>query len=78
MNQRLPFNVLIKAVRAELFRVKYKEQRINQYESIWEALGHYMEKRNLKYFDMKIGLNFLEDEYGITVFKHLSSSNGIK
>ncbi|WP_143157008.1 hypothetical protein [Desulforamulus putei] len=54
------------------------KQRINLYESVWEALGHYMEKRNLKYFDMKIGLNFLEDEYGITVFKHLNSSNGIK
>lgn len=74
----LPFNDLIRAVKAELFRVKYKEQRINLYASIWEALGHYMEKRKLKYFDMKIGLNFLEDEYGITVFKHLNSSNGIK
>lgn len=79
MNQKLlPFNDLIRAVKAELLRVKYKEQRINQYELIWEYLGHYMKKRNLKYFDMKIGLNFLEDEYGITVFKHLNSSNGIK
>lgn len=78
MQELLPFRDLIRAVRAELFRVQYKEQRINLYEAIWETLGQYMEKRKLKHFDMKIGLNFLEDEYGITAFKHLNSSNGIK
>ncbi|MCK4646966.1 MAG: tyrosine-type recombinase/integrase [Candidatus Aminicenantes bacterium] len=79
MNQKLlPVNDLIEAVRVELFLVKYKEQRVNLYESIWATLVRYMEKRDLKHFDMKIGLNFLEDEYGITVFKHLSSSKGIK
>lgn len=79
MNQELlPFNDLIRAVKAELIHLQYKELRINLYESIWETLGHYMEKRNLKYFDMKIGLNFLEEEYAITLFKHLNSSNGIK
>jgi len=74
----LHVNDLIEAVRAELFRVKYKEQRINLYESIWATLVRYMEKRDLKHFDMKIGLNFLEDEYGITVFKHLNSFKGIR
>jgi hypothetical protein len=38
MQELLPFSDLIKAVRAELFRVKYKEQRINLYEAIWETL----------------------------------------
>lgn len=79
MNQELlPFNDLLKTVKAELLRVKYTNQRISLYESIWESLGYYMKKRDLKYFDMKIGLNFLEDEYGLTVFKHLDSSNGKK
>lgn len=79
MNKKsLHVNDLIEAVRAELFRVKYKEQRINLYESIWATLVRYMEKRDLKHFDMKIGLNFLEDEYGITVFKHLNSFKGIR
>jgi len=73
-----PVGDIIKAVRAELFRVQYKEQRINLYSSIWETLEGYMSKRNLKVFDMKIGLRFLEEEYGITVFKHLTSLNGIK
>ncbi len=78
MQELLPFNDLVRAVKTELFRVNYKEQRINLYVPIWEALGQYMEKRDLKCFDMKIGLNFLEDQYGITVFKHLNSSNSIK
>jgi len=78
MQELLPFNDLIRAVKEELHRVKYKESRINLYVSIWEALKQYMEERSLQHFDMKIGLNFLEDEYGITVFKHLNSSNGIK
>lgn len=74
----LPVNDLIMAVREELLCVKYKKQRIKLYESIWETLRRYMEKRNLKYFDMKIGLNFLEDEYDITICRHLNSSTGIK
>lgn len=78
MQELLLFSDLVKAVKEELHRVKYKESRINLYISIWKALGQYLEKRNLKCFDMKIGLNFLEDEYGITVFKHLNHSNGIK
>ena len=78
MQELLPFNDLISAVKEELRRVKYKESRIDLYVSIWETLKQYMEDRDLNYFDMKIGLNFLEDEYGITVFKHLSSSCGTK
>jgi len=79
VNQNLlPVNNLIEAVRAELFRVKYKAQRINLYESIWAALVRYMEKRDSRHFDMKVGLNFLEEEFGITVFKRLNSSQGIK
>jgi len=56
VNQNLlPVNNLIEAVRAELFRVKYKAQRINLYESIWAALVRYMEKRDSRHFDMKVG-----------------------
>ena len=78
MQELLPFNELTRAVKEELRRVKYKEPRINLYESIWEVLGQYMEERDLRNFDMKIGLDFLEKRYGITVFKHLNSSNGLK
>ena len=77
MQELLPFNELARAVKEELHRVKYKESRINVYESIWEVLRQYMEERDLKHFDMKIGLAFLEEEYDITVFKHLNSCDGI-
>jgi integrase/recombinase XerD len=78
MQDVLPFSELVEAVKTELLRVNYKEQRIKTYVPIWDALGKYMRRRNLGCFDMKIGLNFLEDEYGITVFHHLSNPNGIK
>ncbi len=78
MQELLPFNKLTRAVREELRRVKYKESRIELYESIWKVLGQYMQERDLKHFDMKIGLNFLEEKYGITVFKHLSSLNALR
>jgi len=74
----LPVKKLIKIVRSELFKVNYSKERVSKYESIWVALIKYMKKRSFKHFDMKIGLNFLEDEYCITVFKKLKSSNGIK
>lgn len=77
MQELLPFNELTRAVKEELHRVKYKESRINVYESIWEVLRQYMEERDLKHFDMKIGLSFLEEEYDITVFKHLNNCDGI-
>lgn len=79
MNQKsLPISKLIEATQAELFRVKYKEQRVSHYDAVWTVLKSYMKKRDLQFFDMKIGLNFLKDEYGITIFKHLVSSKGIK
>ncbi len=79
MNQTaLPFEDLIRAVKAELFRVKYKEQRVNLYEVVWEELGEYLKTRNLQQFDMKIGLNFLEENFGISVFTHLCPPQGVK
>lgn len=78
MNRKeLLFVDLVKAVRTELIQVKYKEERIKQYESVWEKLRCFMQERKLQSFDMKIGLQFLELEHGITVFKHLGSSQNL-
>jgi len=77
MTQVLHFNELVYEVKSELLRVNYKEQRIKVYEPIWEALGNYLQKTNQKCFDMKAGLNFLKEEYGIAAFDHLKSSNRI-
>lgn len=70
---RIPFRELTEAVRSELIRLGYKEQRIRHYEVVWEVLRIYMEKKSVLFFDMKLGLDFLEDVYRITVFRHLSS-----
>lgn len=73
------FQALTEAVKAELLRTHYKEKRIiSHYEPTWTALAEYMAKRNIESFDMKTGLNFLSDEYGITVFENLNSSKGAK
>lgn len=74
----MPFNELVGAVTAELVRVKYTNQRIQQYESIWASLENYLHKKQLLYFEMHVGLEFLKDEFNITVFSHLSSSDGIR
>lgn len=74
----LSIDELIRSVRAELIRVKYKEPRINLYESIWASLRIYLKKRRRKYFNMQVGLDFLDEAYGITVFKHLTSLKQIR
>ncbi len=73
----LPFVVLVESARAELIRVKYKEQRIKLYESIWEDLGCFMHREKHQHFSMMVGMQFLKTEHDITVFKHLNSSQGI-
>jgi site-specific recombinase XerD len=71
--ETLAVDELISAVKKELVRVKYTNQRIKLYESTWNKLGKYLKKRDSNTFDMKLGLDFLADEHGITVFKHLNS-----
>ena len=79
MDQKsLPISNLIEIVRSELLHLQYKIERIKLYESIWADLIRYMTTRDLQTFDMEIGLNFLRDNYGITVFNHLNSSQGLK
>lgn len=54
------FQALTRAVKAELLRTHYKEERIvSHFEPVWTALSEYMAKRYIESFDMKTGLNFL-------------------
>lgn len=73
----LLFVDIVEAARKELIRVKYKEERIRLYETTWEKLGCFLHKQKLQYFDMAVGLEFLKTEHGITVFKHLKTSQRI-
>lgn len=73
----MEINELILKVHEELKGAQYSEFRINKFLRTWERLKEYLTKKNETILNAKIGLNFLEDEYGITVFKNLPGSLGI-
>lgn len=73
-NQYLEINELISKVTEELKKVQYTDQRLKEFIPTWDKLKSYMEKKKIATWDAKTGLNFLEDVYGTTVFKKLSSS----
>ena len=67
-------NELISKVTEELKKVKYTDKRLNKFIPTWKKLKSYMEKKKIIVLDARTGLDFLEEVYGITVFKKLSSS----
>lgn len=67
-------DVLIFKVHEELKRAQYSENRIKKFFLTWERLKEYLIRKNEPIFNAKLGLNFLEDEYGISVFKNLPRS----
>ncbi len=76
-NQYLEINELISKVTEELKKVKYTDKRLNKFIPTWNKLKSYMEKKKIEVLDAKTGLDFLEEVYGITVFKKLSSSKEV-
>jgi integrase/recombinase XerD len=75
MNQKSNLYDLIPLVTKELEKSHYSKHSINIFTTVWNHLKDYMKQRNEQNFSTKIGLNFLEYEYGITAFKKLSSEN---
>ncbi|MHB8277246.1 MAG: hypothetical protein ACYDIA_06295 [Candidatus Humimicrobiaceae bacterium] len=67
-------NKLITKVTEELKKVQYTDQRLKEFIPTWDKLKSYLEKKKIATWDAKTGLNFLEEVYGITVFKKLSTS----
>jgi len=76
-NQYLGINELIPKVKEELKKVRYTDKRLNKFIPTWNKLKSYIEKEKIAIFDAKTGLDFLEEVYGITVFKKLSSSKEV-
>ena len=58
--------------------MKYTSQRICLYESTWDALYSFMQRRGLPHFDMTVGLAFLQDECNITVFTCLPTHQRLR
>ena len=74
-NHEIEVHELIDKVKIELKNAQYSDSRIEVYIPVWDHLTFFMLKKCKSSFTAKIGLDFLESEYGITVFKHLSSKN---
>jgi hypothetical protein len=70
--QGMELNELIDKVRAELRKSGYSDSYIRWLSTVWDRLTDYI-SRNGKTFTAKEGMNFLESEYGITVYKNLDS-----
>jgi integrase/recombinase XerD len=72
--QEIELSTLIGRVKGELIKVKYSDSYIGELDTVWKQLTDYLKKKGINY-SAKIGLDFLEAEYGITVYKELSSKN---
>jgi hypothetical protein len=71
-HQGMELNELIDKARAELRKIGYSDSYIRWVSTIWNRLTDYI-SHNGKTFTAKVGIDFLEAEYGITVFRSLDS-----
>ena len=72
-HQGMELNELMDAVRAELRNTGYSDSYILGLCTVWNRLTDYMIRSCKTIFTAKIGMNFLESEYGITVYNKLDS-----
>ncbi len=68
-------NELIGQVKSAMKTARYSDLRISKFDQVWTCLKNYMDRTHENLFTAKIGLDFLEAEYGITVFKNLTAEN---
>jgi hypothetical protein len=63
-----PIHKLIELVKQELLRMGYGDQVIKRYQTVWSRLTEHMKEPSITAYNTKIGLDFLESAYQITVF----------
>lgn len=71
-HQNSEINALTCAVKGELKKRRYSDSYIGGLSMVWNRLTIYLKKKGTSAYSAKIGLDFLEAEYGITVYKELS------
>ena len=73
--QGMEINELINKVKDEMENARYSNFWIGELTTVWNRLTNYMIRNSETIFTAKIGMNFLESEYGITVYKGLTPKN---
>jgi integrase/recombinase XerD len=72
-HQEMKLDGLIGKVKSKLENAQYSDSCIEKFATVWNRLTMYAGGE--KNYSAKLGMDFLEAEYGITVFKKLSSKN---
>jgi hypothetical protein len=72
-HQGMELNELMDKVRAGLRDTGYSDSYAQGLCTVWNRLTNYMIRNSKTIFNAKIGMNFLEAEYGISVYKKLDS-----
>ncbi len=73
--QKIELSTLIGGVQGELKKRHYSDSYIGGFITVWNRLTEYLKKRGTSVYSAKIGLDFLETEYGITVYRKLSQKD---
>lgn len=68
----------IGSVKRELLRMGYGYKTIERYQRAWDRLIAYMQERSIEAYSPKVGLDFLEEVFQITVFTALTNENKIR
>lgn len=71
--QGMELNDLIGKLKTELRSTGYSASYIRGLFTVWNRLTDYMISSGKTIFTTKIGMDFLEAEYGLTVYKNLDS-----
>jgi len=72
-HQGMDINDLIGKVDAELRRTEYSNLCIERQASVWNNLTDYMVRNDKTFYTGKVGMDFLEEKYEITVYEKLDS-----
>jgi hypothetical protein len=72
-HQGMDINDLIGKADAELRRIGYSNLCIERQAAVWNNLTDYMVRNDKTLYTAKVGMNFLEEKYEITVYEKLDS-----
>jgi integrase/recombinase XerD len=73
--QGMDLDELIAKVNVELKNAHYSDLCLKGFTTVWNRLREYTGKDGKNLYTAKIGMDFLEAEYGITVYKKLTQRN---